>query len=119
MFAPASYSDECCDLYLLPAGIDASLAKYITLVNSDAFVARGSLFAMWSTFKQQHDVGIVGPMMIGQKSILAEAGGVVMSDGSPANFGRGYSYRNSLVSCICSRPNRASEPHCCINPCGP
>jgi glycosyltransferase involved in cell wall biosynthesis len=81
------------------AGIDASVAKYITLVNSDAYVLRGSLFAMWSTFRVQADVGVVGPMMIGKDSILAEAGGVVWGDGSPANFGRGDNYRTWAVSC--------------------
>jgi hypothetical protein len=91
----------CCGLRSVCAGIDASNARYILLVDSDTFVVRGSLYAMWSTFRAHADVGMVGPMLIGKGLLLTEAGGVIWADGSVANFGRGDSYRSTVVRAVC------------------
>lgn len=84
------------------AGIKQARGKYVVMVNSDMFVAKGWLFALFRTMEAHHDAGMAGPMFIGSngctwaaltgcayKLTLQEAGGIVWRDGSAANYGKG------------------------------
>jgi GT2 family glycosyltransferase len=81
----------------LSAGIKAARAKYVVLVNSDLLVAKGWLYALWTTHTDNKHVGIAGPMMLGDQHLITEAGGVVWKDASAANYGRGLTHSRHEV----------------------
>ncbi len=69
----------------------AALARgsYILLLNNDATVENGAIDALADTFDVQENVGLVGAKLYFEDGSLQEAGGIVWSDGSAMNFGRG------------------------------
>lgn len=67
----------------------AATGEYIVLLNNDTIPLPGWLPALLRTFREHTDAGAVGAKLILPDGSLQEAGGVVFSDGSAANFGRG------------------------------
>lgn len=70
--------------------------QYIALINSDTFVSRGWLAVMLATFSQQPKAGLVGPLFLGEGMLVAEGGGLVWADGTPANYFRGEPVRHNV-----------------------
>ncbi|KAI8464632.1 MAG: hypothetical protein J3K34DRAFT_439855 [Monoraphidium minutum] len=70
------------------AGVHAASGKYIVLMNNDAFVTPGWLKALLDTMADEQKPGIVGPFFANSTGWVMEAGGVLWSDGSAANYGR-------------------------------
>ena len=63
--------------------------RYILLLNNDAMLEDGAIDALANTFDVHHNVGLVGAKLYFEDGSLQEAGGIVWSDGSAMNFGRG------------------------------
>jgi len=64
-----------------------SRGKFIAFINSDAFVSPGWLKPLVFSFHQD-DIVAAGPLFLTDSLEISEAGGVVFSDASAANFGR-------------------------------
>ena len=63
--------------------------RHILLLNNDALLVDGAIDALAGTFELHHNVGLVGAKLYFEDGSLQEAGGIVWSDGSAMNFGRG------------------------------
>lgn len=63
--------------------------KYLFLLNNDTQLQTGSLDSLVSTIEQDDTIGIVGSRLIYPIGILQDVGGIVWSDGSAMNIGRG------------------------------
>ena len=63
--------------------------RYLFLLNNDTVVENGALDALADTFDDHDNVGLVGAKLYFEDGRLQEAGGIVWSDGSAMNFGRG------------------------------
>ena len=63
--------------------------KYIVFLNNDTIVKDGWLFWLKKILDDRPDVGLVGSKLIYQDGTLQEAGGIIWSDGSGWNYGRG------------------------------
>lgn len=71
------------------AGARLASGKYLVFLNNDAFVTNGWLRSLLDTFQSTPSTtGVVGPLFMNSTGWVMEAGGVVWSDGSAANFGR-------------------------------
>eukprot|EP00200_Dunaliella_tertiolecta_P006567 CAMPEP_0202347168 /NCGR_PEP_ID=MMETSP1126-20121109/5648_1 /ASSEMBLY_ACC=CAM_ASM_000457 /TAXON_ID=3047 /ORGANISM="Dunaliella tertiolecta, Strain CCMP1320" /LENGTH=811 /DNA_ID=CAMNT_0048938685 /DNA_START=361 /DNA_END=2797 /DNA_ORIENTATION=- len=96
-------------------GVLKSVGAFVVILNTDAFVIHGWLSAMLRTFELRPDAGLVGPLFIGSNNQITEAGGIVYSDGSAANYGRffwpheNYTYlrRVDYVSAACVMARRS------------
>jgi GT2 family glycosyltransferase/glycosyltransferase involved in cell wall biosynthesis len=89
--------------------------EWLALINSDALVTRGWLAALLSAARDadptpgSKGVGLVGPLFLNSTGLVMEAGGVVWSDASAANYGRRevarhehlYSRRADYLSAAC------------------
>jgi len=67
--------------------------EFVALINSDALVTRGWLAALLAASREpaapgSKGVGLAGPLFLDSEGRVMEAGGVVWSDASAANFGR-------------------------------
>jgi O-antigen biosynthesis protein len=91
--------------YLRSVNRGAALArgKWIVLCNNDVEVQPGWLEAMLDCAESDESVGIVAPKFVSPDGSLSEAGGIIWSDGTGANFGRGdepgrfqYEYRREI-----------------------
>lgn len=71
------------------AGVLEAAGKYLAIVNTDMYPTKGWLAALLWTFKHFKNVGIVGPMFVGDQNLVTEAGGYIFGTGQPGNFGRG------------------------------
>uniref|UniRef100_A0A061S451 Polypeptide N-acetylgalactosaminyltransferase n=1 Tax=Tetraselmis sp. GSL018 TaxID=582737 RepID=A0A061S451_9CHLO len=67
-------------------GVRAAVGQYIALINSDLYVTPGWLYSLLSTVKD--GALVAGPLMLTSESLISEAGGIVFSDASAANYGR-------------------------------
>jgi GT2 family glycosyltransferase len=70
-------------------GIEMASGKYIALINNDMFVTKGWLGSLLWTLETRPQTGIVGPLFLQDKGIVAEAGGLIWNDASGANVSRG------------------------------
>ena len=71
------------------AGIARASGEYLVLLNNDTEVAPGWLEALVATADSDPCVGVVGAKLIYGNGRLQEAGGIIWSDGTGANYGRG------------------------------
>ena len=76
-------------LYSCNRGAALAQGRYLFLLNNDTVVEDGALDALAGTFDDHDDVGLVGAKLFFEDGGLQEAGGIVWSDGSAMNFGRG------------------------------
>jgi GT2 family glycosyltransferase/SAM-dependent methyltransferase len=84
-------------------GAARARGKWIVLCNNDIEVQPGWLEAMFDCAESGESVGIVAPKFVSPDGSLSEAGGIIWSDGTGANFGRGdepgkfqYEYRREI-----------------------
>ena len=70
-------------------GADQARGRYILLLNNDTLVQDGAIDALADTFEAHANVGLVGAKLYFEDGSLQEAGGIVWSDGSALNHGRG------------------------------
>lgn len=70
-------------------GAAAASGEYLVLLNNDTLTLDGWLTELLLTFRLRPDAGAVGGMLLYPDGRLQEAGGIVFSDASAANFGRG------------------------------
>ena len=91
--------------YLRSMNRGATLArgKWIVLCNNDIEVRLGWLEAMLECAESDESVGVVAPKFVSPDGSLCEAGAIIWSDGTGANFGRGdepgrfqYEYRREI-----------------------
>ena len=68
-------------------GIEVSKGRFVALINNDAFVSPGWLTALQSTIHGR--TAAAGPLMLTNRMDISEAGGLIFSDASGANIGRG------------------------------
>lgn len=70
---------------------------YIALINTDMFVTPGWICALLFTFSAFRNVGMVGPLYMGEGNLVTEAGGIVFRDASAANYGRSFSLHHEYL----------------------
>lgn len=85
----------------------AALAEgtFICFLNNDTQVRKNWLESLLRTFEQDN-IGVVGSQLVYANGILQEAGGLIFSDGSAANYGRyepldhpNYNYAREVDYC--------------------
>ena len=91
--------------YLRSMNRGAALARgeWLVLCNNDIEVQPGWLEAMLACAESDESVGVVAPKFVAPDGSLSEAGAIIWSDGTGANFGRGdepgrfqYEYRREV-----------------------
>jgi GT2 family glycosyltransferase len=70
-------------------GASAATGDVIILLNNDTLPQRGWLEPLLRLLRERPDAGAVGGKLVYPDGRLQEAGGIVFSDGSAANFGKG------------------------------
>jgi GT2 family glycosyltransferase/glycosyltransferase involved in cell wall biosynthesis len=70
-------------------GAEEARGEFLVLLNNDTQVLEGWLEALLRTFRDQPGAGLVGAKLVYPDGRLQECGGLVFSDGSGWNFGRG------------------------------
>ena len=86
-------------------GIQKAVGRFTVLLNNDTLPQPGWLDALIGNFNNP-DVGLVGSKLVYPNGVLQEAGGIIFSDGSTANYGRGddpqdarYAFRREAHYC--------------------
>ncbi len=84
-------------------GTALARGEWIVLCNNDIEVQLGWLEAMLACAESDESVGVVAPKFVAPDGSLCEAGAIIWSDGTGANFGRGdepgrfqYEYRREV-----------------------
>ena len=70
-------------------GAARARGRHILLLNNDTLVQEGAVDALADTFETHANVGLAGAKLYFEDGSLQEAGGIVFSDGSAMNYGRG------------------------------
>lgn len=65
--------------------------KYLVFLNNDTQVRKGWLSALLSLMESDESIGLSGSKLIYPDGRLQEAGGIIWSDGTAANYGNGFS----------------------------
>ena len=63
--------------------------KYILFLNNDTELTENAVYNLYELIERDITIGMVGSKLIYPNGILQEAGGIIWSDGSGANYGRG------------------------------
>ncbi len=74
-------------------GAEAATGKYLVFLNNDTSVQEGWLQELVGTVEEEPGAGVVGSQLINADGTLQEAGGLIWSDGSGWNLGRGSDRR--------------------------
>jgi GT2 family glycosyltransferase len=75
-------------------GASQAQGEYLVLLNNDIQVLEGWLDELIDTFEREPRAGLVGARLIYPDGSLQESGGIVFSDGSGWNYGRGKEAEN-------------------------
>jgi GT2 family glycosyltransferase/glycosyltransferase involved in cell wall biosynthesis len=90
-------------------GAAAARGTFVVFLNNDTFVTVGWLDAILAAFGEK-DVGLVGAKLIYPDGRLQEAGGIIFSDASGWNYGRGDDPANPKYGFRC-------DAHYCSGAC--
>ena len=63
--------------------------KYIFFLNNDTELKENAIYSLYELIERDITIGMVGSKLIYPNGILQEAGGIIWSDGTGANYGRG------------------------------
>jgi len=70
-------------------GVELAKGDVLLFLNNDTLVLPGWMDSLWSVLSSRNDAGSVGSMLIYPDYSLQDAGGLVFSDGTAANRGKG------------------------------
>jgi GT2 family glycosyltransferase len=70
-------------------GAAAARGEWLVLCNNDIEATPGWLENLMKTAQATDDVGVVAPKYLAPDGLLSEAGGIIWSDGTGVNYGRG------------------------------
>lgn len=90
-------------LYSINRGATAARGRWLVLCNNDIQVEPDWLRALKRCGESRSDIGVVTPKYVYADGTLNEAGGIIWSDGTGVNYGRGddpcqpaYNYRRQV-----------------------
>jgi O-antigen biosynthesis protein len=69
-------------------GAKKAKGKYVVFLNNDTYVKKGWLGALFNTFENNKNIGLVGSKLIYPDGRLQEAGGIVWENNNAWNYGR-------------------------------
>lgn len=72
-------------------GGSLATGEYYGIINNDAYVVKGWLWSLLSTFKMRNPrrAGLIGPMFLGRSNLVQEGGGWMFQDATGGNYGKG------------------------------
>lgn len=70
-------------------GAASARGEFLVFLNNDTLVHRGWLDALLDILDEEPDVGLVGSLLLGADGMVQESGGIIWSDASGYNYGRG------------------------------
>jgi O-antigen biosynthesis protein len=82
-------------------GAALAKGKYLLFLNNDTQVREGWLEALVALAESDEKVGAVGAKLVYPNGILQEAGGIIFSDGSGWNFGKGDDPKKNVYNQAC------------------
>lgn len=70
------------------AGAKKAKGQYVVFLNNDTYIKKNWLNALWNTFQNNKNIGLVGSKLIYPDGKLQEAGGIVWKNKNAWNYGR-------------------------------